>query len=495
MVDLRAAEESLRQQVASGGIKQWQMDAELQRLRSQAQGQGVDLAAAEANLAQQVASGGISQAQMDAELNRLRGLSGAPAAPQGPIAANADLSTAEGALQAQADANRYSANEQANANRVNEVGPYGSATYTRNPDGSTTRNYALSEGQQGILDQQIQRDQQLGSAAGAAVGQAAANFGQPLNFNGLPAAPTASFAGAPQIQRLDLSGMPQAQAPADYSQYGQLPSSADSLEMRNRLEREQYEKWERDQEPRFSQELDNFEQNMADRGVTRGSEQWDREYQRIRDSQERARQDARASASQFGGQEFQRQFGADLSARQQGVSETNNLYDMSADERARVTGERVLGRNASVQDRQIATGESVDLFNLGGQERDRATSERTFLRQNPLQEAGSLLNLQAGIVNPQFSGISNLNLNPYDVGGMSLGYQTLNQNMDIANLDAETRRAISGRSGGGGGGGRGGAPGQLNEAQVAELDTLIGFQGRGYNPYVRTNNGGGGTIW
>lgn len=506
MVDLRAAEESLRQQVASGGIQQWQMDAELNRLKAEAgnSGQAVDLAAAEANLAQQVASGGISQAQADAELERLRGLNSASgSAPQrpGPLPADADLSTPEGALQGQADANKYAAEEQARNNRVNEVGPYGSATYTQNPDGSYTRNYALSDPQQQILDQTQQRDQQIGGLAGNAISQAEQNYRNPLTFEGLPQAPRASFEGAPELQRLNLNNLPKAQAPRDYSQYGQLPSSGDTQAMRQRLENEQYKKWERDQEPRFSREMNEFEQNMADRGVSRGSKQWDYEYERLRDSQERARQDARASASQFGGQEFQRQFGADLSSRQQGVSETNNLYDMSADERARVTGERVLDRNASVQDRQIATGERVDLFNLGGQERDRATSERSYLRNNPLQEAGSLLNLQNGIVNPQFSGISNIGLNPYDVGGMSLGYQQIQQNADLANLDAETRIQIAGGIGGGGGGGGGySAPqgnGGLSGAQIASLDQQIGFQNRGYNPYIRTNQqqGGGGTIW
>lgn len=504
MVDLRAAEESLRQQVARGDIQQWQMDAELNRLKAEAgsSGQAVDLAAAEANLAQQVASGGITQAQMDAELGRLRSLNSG-SAPQrpGPLPADADLSTAQGALQGQADANKYAADEQARNNRVNEVGPYGSATYTQNPDGSYTRNYALSDPQQQILDQTQKRDQQIGGLAGNAINQVGDNYRNPLSFDGLPKAPTASFAGAPELQRLNLNNLPKAQAPRDYSQYGQLPSSGDTQAMRQRLEQEQYDKWERDQEPRFAREMNDFEQNMADRGVSRGSKQWDYEYERLRDSQERARQDARARASEFGGQEFQRQFGADLSSRQQGVSETNSLYDMSADERARITGERVLDRNASVQDRQIATGERVDLFNLGGQERDRATSELSYLRNNPLQEAGSLLNLQNGLVNPQFSGISQISTNPYDVGGMHLGYESLQQNADLANLDAETRIQIAGGIGGGGGGGGYSAPqgnGGLSGAQIASLDQQIGFQNRGYNPYIRTNQyggGGGGTIW
>jgi hypothetical protein len=313
-IDLAAAKQSLAQQVASGGIQQWQMDNELNRLR------GENLSVSKANLAEQVRSGGINQAHADAELARLTsmnadqlgseianpGSGGNPGAkgplvqpttgvhigPGGiPIAPAANVGTAEDAISTQEQYGRYNVEQQLNTNRVNEVNPYGSSSYTRDPvTGAITRSSSLSAPQQQLLDQQQGRDLALGSASGTALSQ----FGQ--------------------------------QGPFSYDALPKVAGQDDLLAERRRAEDQLYSDFEKRQAPIFEQEKQQLTQSLADRGIPLTSGRAQTELQQLADRQEQVRSGIRTQATQLGESEYKTNFDTSLSNRQQGVSEYDKSY-------------------------------------------------------------------------------------------------------------------------------------------------------------------------
>jgi hypothetical protein len=313
-IDLAAAKQSLAQQVASGGIQQWQMDNELNRLR------GENLSVSKANLAEQVRSGGINQAQADAELARLTsmnadqlgseianpGSGGNPGAkgplvqpttgvhigPGGiPIAPAANVGTAEDAISTQEQYGRYNVEQQLATNRVNEVNPYGSSSYTRDPvTGAMTRSSSLSAPQQQMLDQQQQRDLALGNASNTALSQ----FGQQGAF---------SYGGLPQVA-----------------------GQEDLLAERRRVEDQLYSDFEKRQAPIFEQEKQALSQSLADRGIPLTSARAQTELQQLADRQEQTRSGIRTQATQLGQSEYSNNFNTSLANRQQGVSEYDKSY-------------------------------------------------------------------------------------------------------------------------------------------------------------------------
>lgn len=463
-IDLNQARASLQQQVASGGITQQQMDAELNRLSGLAgnQSAGDPLQAARENLMLQVQSGGITEQQMKDELGRLaynnamQGLqpqidrgditpeqaeqeanrqrsSAGLLPPNAPgIGANIELGTAMGDIQGQAAANNYAAAQNANLNRLDEQGPYGSATYVRDPEtGKVTRNYNLSAPQQELLDQQQQRDLQIGGTVAGSLGQADRVYQQPLSFD-----------GARDVDYYTTKGLNKVQAPRSYSDLPQLPTADGDLgAYRQRLEDRLYSTFERRNQPGFERDEEALRQSLSDRGIPVGSEKYEWELEQLRRSQSDARLDAQTQASVLGGQEMTRDFGIGLDTRNQGIGERNTLYNLGETERANRLGERKDYRTAQIEDR------------------NREIGERMTLRDRPVAEAGALLNLQNGIVNPSFSPIANVGVNPVDVGGTSLGYGSLDNQWNIANLQADLQRELRGGGGGGGGGGAAGDPG------------------------------------
>jgi hypothetical protein len=90
-----------------------------------------------------------------------------PAPPPAPDYAGAATATATGNLDA--------ARAAADANRVNQVTPYGNLTYTRDPNAATpdqgwTATQTLSPAQQQLLDQQNRTSISLGNLAGQGLG-------------------------------------------------------------------------------------------------------------------------------------------------------------------------------------------------------------------------------------------------------------------------------------------------------------------------------------
>ncbi len=343
----------------------------------------IDLNAARASLQQQVASKGITQKQMDAELQRLQGINASSQSPLTgqPInnAGNPYLNIqnpkdAMSTIGGQFQANQFNALQQMLGNRVQEVGPYGSAAYSLNPDGSVKREYKLSDPQQQILDQQQQRDLQLGNLGSGALSQLGQNYRQPFDQSQLPGRPNAP----------------------DYSKLPGLPGQGDLLGERRRIEGDLYNTFSRRQEPQFEKEQDALRQRLADQGVPMGSQLHKLSMDELSQRHNDARLDAQSRATQFGGDEYTRSFGIGLDTRRQYGTEANSAFD------------------------------------YGNQARQNAIQENAYFRDRPFGEVSNLLGLQRGITNPTFSPISNINFQPLDVAGIGTNFAGFANQKNIA---------------------------------------------------------------
>lgn len=108
------------------------------------------------------------------------GSSSAPAAPD-----------YVGAAQAQGAANLQAAQATGHMNNPNVVNPYGSQTTTWNGNDPTITQ-TLSPDQQVIQDNTTSAKQTLSGAANNMAGNISSSLSQPLDFSGLPAAPTSA---------------------------------------------------------------------------------------------------------------------------------------------------------------------------------------------------------------------------------------------------------------------------------------------------------------
>lgn len=174
----------------------------------------------------------------------------------------------------------------ATLNRVNQYGPTGSVTYTKNGD-NWSQYTNLSPDQQKILGLQQGLDTQalgIGQQQVQRVGNALAT---PFDYNGIPYAPgTYDFSQDRQNVENDLYGR------------------------QTRLLDQQYD--------RQNQQL---QQNLADRGISMGNLGYTQAMQDFTQQRDQAYENARSDAVQAGGAEQSRLYGLAQNARQQAIQE------------------------------------------------------------------------------------------------------------------------------------------------------------------------------
>lgn len=151
-----------------------------------------------------------------------------------------------------------------------------------------------------------------------------------------PPRPTVTTTLSPQMQRLlelDLNSREQLgnllqgagtrvqdalDEPIDFSG---LPTASGSPETRNKVEQALMDRQMRFLRPRLEQERDSLETELANRGFSIGAEGYDEEKDKLYMRQDSALQDASDRAILAGGEELQREFGMNMDARRQGISE------------------------------------------------------------------------------------------------------------------------------------------------------------------------------
>lgn len=266
-----------------------------------------------------------------------------------------DLTTAQGAIQGQFATNLATTQNDIAMNRPGEESnPYGNQTYSYDENGNLVKKSQLSDPMQQRFDAGQTREMNLLNQQNQAISQ----FGQQgaLNYDGLP-----SLAN-------------------DFSQD------------RNRIEDSVYNRFDRRMGDRFSQQQEELQQQLANRGIPMGSERYNEEMNRFNQSKNDAYLDAKSQAVQMGGAEQQNMFNMNLTGRQQGINErTNQFYQ-------------------------------------------------------PLQTAQTLQGMQQGVINPQFQPMYQAGIAPTDVQGTASNFYNTNTNAATQQAQIDASRANAGLS-------------------------------------------------
>jgi len=268
----------------------------------------------------------------------------------------------------QAEIDKAAVEAQTKANRVNQVGPYGSQTWGQDEQGNWTQTQSYNPEYQAMLDKQMNYSNQLTDTAGGMLGNVKDALGQPIDFSGLTKPDEWQGAAVPGTENLqdwgslDFSDNPEL---AD-SGFGAVEQVRDA--MMSRLQ------------PGLEQGNAAEVARLKSQGITEGSPAWQAAMQ----SQGQRANDANQQALLGAAGEYGNIFNRSLQARQ-----LANTEDVTSAEYAN-----------SLRGQQW--GESKDIFGMGNtaeglersadtQDYERQLKEMLMKRSLPLEEYNKLM--------------------------------------------------------------------------------------------------------
>lgn len=272
-------------------------------------------------------------------------------------------------------------------NRVNQVNPYGSTTYTQDPyhPDQYTQTTTLSPEQQRLFDQSQQTQYDQGAAAAGRLSQVSGQGA--FNYDGLPS--RVSNVDSTNFQT-DINAPSVGQTSVDLSGVSQIPGLDDYSADRQRVEDSIYGRAAKRLDQQFGQREDSTRTQLLNQGLTEGSEGWNRAMQQLANDRTDAYGDARDRAIQAGGSEQSRMFSDALAGRQQGVGEQFDLGRFSNDATAQQFQNEAARNTLYNQSQNDRFSQALSRANLANQSRDAGAQERLTERQVPLNEFLSL---------------------------------------------------------------------------------------------------------
>lgn len=371
------ARPGLQEQVKNKQISQAAMDAQLNNITNEwnaynqgqnqsvmpslGQGQSINLAQAQRDLQDQVNKGWITPEQMQAQMN-------INMQQANPMFANTPLGNAGQIANIQGQFNNQNMLQQAQFNRVNEINPYGSSEYVRNPDGSYTRKSDLSANQQTLLNNQQSQDIQRSNMMGGLLGQAQKNLGQQFSYSGMPQA----------LGAQDLQGD------------------------RKRIEDQVFNQYQQDIQRQGDEERRRLEQQLANSGIPRGSEMYRQQMDDFNRRQAEQLNRARTMAMTTSRDEMQTMFDLSGRSRDRAVSEAKDLRYMPLNEI-----QSLLGQQTGIQNPQFAqmSGISAPNVDFGGYASNMyGYGQQTDLQNLQFQQQKDLLAYQQELQNKKQTG-------------------------------------------------------------------------------------------
>lgn len=231
--------------------------------------------------------------------------------PPAPDYTSAALATAQGNLEATRAATA--------ANRINQNTPYGSLTYKQNqvyttdkdgnqvlnPDAGWEQNVNLSPVGQQLLDAQNQSSLGLAGLQSGATGRVAQTMGQGMNTSNVPGI-TDQVGGTGGIQyKLNTNGVQG------------IPTVDENY--RNQVQNALYGRQAQYLDPQWNQGRENFDAEMANKGLVAGGEAYNNAFTNFNNSKQQAYDNATMQAIAGGQDAMQGYFGMGLAANQQGM--------------------------------------------------------------------------------------------------------------------------------------------------------------------------------
>jgi hypothetical protein len=303
--------------------------------------------------------------------------------PKPPAAPDPQVTAA-----AQTKSNIDTANANANLNRVDQVTPWGSQTYSqgpRNPDGTSqwTQTTTLDPAQQKLLDSSNRMSQSMSDIGEGQLGRVSNSMAQPLSYNGAPQQATNVSYGRIQDD-VNMKDVPKL--------IGGEALDRDLQTQRDSLYRQQTAFMD----PQWKQDQSDLENKLVQQGVMQNSDAWNRATGDFSRNKEFAYNNARESSITGGGAEQSRLFGIGLASNQ-------NAY-----------GQALNNAQFHNQAQAQGFGQALTNANLQNEGRTQAINETNFLRQQPMNELNAL-RTGSQVTAPQFSSTPQSNVGNTDM--------------------------------------------------------------------------------
>lgn len=325
-----------------------------------------------------------------------------------------------GIAQQQAQMQRQNMDAQTQANRPNQVGPWGSVTWSQDGSGNWTQNTQLAPELQQALGSQIGLQSQRSQLAGEMMGGVRDALSRPFDFGALP-----GRAATPQSQSIPVPTMVQ----GGQMQMGIGPTQGYVDQAGDAL----YQRQTSRLDPRFQQQEQALRSRMINSGITEGSEAWNTAF----DNFSRDRNDAYANASRdaitMAGQEASRLQGMDLNAGR-----------FANDAQQQRFGQDLAGAgqffNQSLLGGQQRFNQDLAGANFQNANRAQAMQEALMQRNMPLNDLNALLSGQQ-VTSPTFQNFTNAGLyqTPDLMGSAQSTYQS---QLDAFNANQANRNSL-----------------------------------------------------
>lgn len=281
--------------------------------------------------------------------------------------------------------------------------PWGSTAYTRDSEGMPIAQVTTL----GPNEQQYYNTS--GALTNALAGKAStlANY---IPTNQL------SFAGLPQsISGLDygsLSGISDPSLRMSYNTSGlpNLPGINDFSADRQAVTDAVYNRQKSLLDPELKTQRDQLRQGLADRGITEGSELYNKEWDRLDRSQGETLSRLSDQATLAGSNEQSRLFGLSQSARNQLLGERSNLASFENTSATQLFALQQQLRAQGLSEQQV----NAQMANYA---RQQGINETLTQRNQPFNEMSALIQGSPAMQMPQAPGLPQFGVNPTDIGG------------------------------------------------------------------------------
>lgn len=275
-------------------------------------------------------------------------------------------------------------------NRINQVTPQGSLTYTQtgtNADGTPqyTQTQTYSEAEQQKYDLNNQVAIALNKLGVENIGRVQDAQSKPFTYDGMTGL-RSSASGGPIQRSLDYSGLTKLPGTDDFGAEGQRMADTVYKQAASRLD------------PQWAQNDNDMKAALAAKGISEDSDAYRREYDNMARAKTDAYNQATWSAQQAGANEQSRLFGLAMGARQQGQNEVN-----------------AQGAFANQAQNQAFNQDAANVA-MANQARQQEIQEASYLRNLPLNDIAALLNgnqaqgpdfnpvAQVGVAAPDYMG-------------------------------------------------------------------------------------------
>lgn len=321
-----------------------------------------------------------------------------------------DGPSAQETLDMQTKANNQQQQTNLQQNRVNQVGPGGSSTWTQGPagaDGSPgtwTQTTSLDPEQQKIFDSQTRLSQGMGAASEAGLARATDAMGRSLDLSGMPARQ-----GMPTYQAHSAAQAGENRAirdTFDTSGVRKLPGEIDDTS-RRRVEEALMSRLN----PQYANDESALRTRLLNSGIEVGTDAYNKEMNNF----SQRLNDARMQAVLAGGQEENRQVGLTqgLNAQEFGQAESMGNFGQKADTTmaANDLQRNIVNAQLAQQQAQLNFQNQLSTQGFNNSTRDSGISEQKLLHDMPLNDLNAL-RTGAQVVSPTFANYYTNGMNP-----------------------------------------------------------------------------------